>query len=399
MKVFPVKRLQGELKVPGDKSISHRALIISSLACGKCNISGFLPSEDCLHTLNCLRQMGVKINIYSPTDVDVVGVGLHGFQEPNSPLEAGNSGTTARLLLGLLAGQNFFSILTGDDSLSKRPMGRVVKPLQKMGANIWGRQNDSMLPLAVRGNKLQGITYDLPVASAQLKSALLLAGLLADSPTTLTEPSNSRDHTERMLRYFGVQLKKDNHTITIVPEQVIKARNIIVPGDFSSAAFFVVGALITPDSELIIRNVGVNPTRTGLLHVLQQMGAKISLFNKRMICGEPVADIHIVHSKLKGATVEGQIVPTLIDEIPALVIAALHADGETIIRDATELRVKETDRIAALVSELNKIGGLITELPDGLIIHGSQQLAGGSCESWHVSCSNLDNIGILSYYF
>ena len=236
-----------------------------------------------------------------------------------------------------------------------------------------------MLPLAVRGNKLQGITYDLPVASA-VKISFTLAGLLADSPTTLTEPSNSRDHTERMLRYFEYS-SKDNHTITIVRNKILKHEISSCQVIFHPQLF--VGALITPDSELIIRNVGVNPTRTGLLHVLQQMGAKISLFNKRMICGEPVADIHIVHSKLKGATVEGQIVPTLIDEIPALVIAALHADGETIIRDATELRVKETDRIAALVSELNKIGGLITELPDGLIIHGSQQLAGGSCESWH----------------
>jgi len=383
MKIFPVRKLQGELKVPGDKSVSHRALIISSLAQGKCNISGFLPSEDCLHTLNCLRQMGVKVNINTPTNVEVVGVGLCGFQEPNSPLDAGNSGTTARLLLGLLAGQNFFSVLTGDDSLSRRPMGRVVNPLQKMGANIWGRQNNSLLPLAVRGNKLQGITYDLPVASAQLKSALLLAGLLAESPTILTEPSNSRDHTERMLKYFGVQIKRDNNTITIVPGQEVKARNVTVPGDFSSAAFFIVGALITPDSDLIIKNVGINPTRIGLLHVLQQMGANISLFNKHMICGEPVADIHIVHSKLKGAKVDGHIIPTLIDEIPALVIAALYADGETIIRDAKELRVKETDRIAALVSELTKIGCSITELPDGLIIHGPQQIAGGSCESWH----------------
>jgi len=382
MDILPVKGLQGELWVPGDKSISHRALIISSLASGTSKITGFLSGEDCLSTMGCLRQLGVKILERSSANLEVQGGGLHGFKEPLSPLNAGNSGTTARLLLGLLAGQDFFSVITGDESLSNRPMKRVVKPLQEMGAAIIGRQNNNLLPLAIRGNKLKGIDYKLPVASAQLKSALLLAGLLADSPTIIEEPGNSRDHTERMLTYFGVQLKKDKHKIFLVPGQELQARDIAIPGDFSSAAFFIVGALITPESELTIKNVGVNPTRTGLLYVLQRMGANITLLNQRLVCGEPVADIYVISSKLRGTIIEGSIIPTLIDEIPALVSAALFAEGDTVIRDAQELRVKETDRIAALVSEFSKIGGSVSELPDGLVVHGNKKIIGGRCHSF-----------------
>jgi 3-phosphoshikimate 1-carboxyvinyltransferase len=271
MNIFPVNGLKGELKVPGDKSISHRGLIISALAKGKSNISGFLAGEDCLSTLNCLKQLGVRVITKSATEIDVYGVGFNGFKEPLLPLNAGNSGTTARLLIGLLAGQNFFSIITGDSSLSQRPMERIINPLKKMGAAIIGRQNGNMLPLAINGQKLTGIEYELPVASAQLKSAILLAGLFADSPTLVKEPVKSRDHTERMLEYFGLKLEIYDQTIKIMPGQEFNSKNIIIPGDFSSAAFFIVGSLITSNSDLLIKDVGINPTRIGLIHVLQNL--------------------------------------------------------------------------------------------------------------------------------
>lgn len=381
--ITPANNLKGELTIPGDKSISHRALLLGALAEGKTEISGFLPGADCLSTLECLRQMGVMIERPTETNVIIKGSGLNGLKEPSQVLDAGNSGTTARLLLGILAGQRFFSALTGDFSLRQRPMGRVVEPLKQMGAQISGRQSGNLLPLAVTGKQLHGIDYLSPVASAQLKSALLLAGLYAEGPTSVMEPSKSRDHSERMLQFFGAKLHVDGLKVTIHPGGKMEARKVVVPGDISSAAFFIVAGLIVPNSELLIKNVGINPTRTGLITALQQMNGQIEVINRREEVGEPVADLLIKSSDLKAATIKGDIIPTLIDEVPALTVAALFAEGETVIMDAAELRVKESDRIAVLAEELQKIGGQVQELPDGLRIRGGRALRGSLCSSHH----------------
>lgn len=379
--VGAIKKIYGEITVPGDKSISHRALLLGSLAEGDTEITGFLAGQDCLSTLNCLTALGIKIDLDSSGTVTVHGKGLHGFSEPTDILNAGNSGTTARLLLGILAGQSFFSVLTGDESLRNRPMGRVINPLALMGASIKGRNADTLLPLGIVGNKLQGIEFNSMIASAQLKSALLLAGLYADSTTTVVEPYKSRDHSERMLTYFGADLSIKGTSVSINPQSRLNGKKVIIPGDFSSAAFHLVAALIVPESELIIKDVGFNPTRTGLIEILRQMGANITIANLHEAAGEPVADILVKSSVLQGTEVKGSIIPTLIDEIPILAVAALFAEGDTVIREASELRVKESDRIAVLVEELQKIGGKVTELPDGLRIQGGKPLSGGICDS------------------
>lgn len=378
--VKPKGALRGSIKVPGDKSISHRSVIFGSLARGITEIHGFLPAEDTLRTVECFKKMG--INIKKDEDLMVIkGEGLWGLQEPEDVLDAGNSGTTARLLIGLLAGNPFYSVLTGDSSLKKRPMDRVVEPLKEMGALVYGRQGANLLPLTVMGGNLKGIDYVSPVASAQVKSALLLAGLYAKGPTAVTEPYLSRDHTERMMKYFGINIEVKENRVQVEGPPEIEGKRVEVPGDFSSAAFFIVAASLLPGSSLRIEKVGVNPTRTGLLKVLKDMGASITLERERIENEEPVADIKVEYAPLRGVEIRGDLIPRLIDEIPVLAVAASLAEGKTVIREASELRVKESDRIDTIVKELIKMGAKIEGLPDGLVIEGTQKLKGALCES------------------
>lgn len=376
--------LQGRVRIPGDKSISHRALMLGSLAQGETTISGLLLGEDPRSTAACFRAMGAEISDLNTQLVTVKGIGLGQLQEPINILDAGNSGTTMRLMLGILASHpdRFFTV-TGDDSLRSRPMSRVVKPLQQMGAQIWGRKG-GFAPLAVQGTSLKGIHYHSPIASAQVKSCVLLAGLMAEGETTVTEPALSRDHSERMLQAFGAKLSLDleTHSVTIQGGAQLIGQPVIVPGDISSAAFWLVAGAIIPGSELVVENVGVNPTRTGILDALALMGADITLENQRLVAGEPVADLRVKSSQLKGCTLAGEsLIPRLIDEIPILAVAALFAEGKTVIRDAQELRVKESDRLAVTASELNSLGAKITELPDGLEIIGQAPLTGAEVDS------------------
>lgn len=377
--------VRGKIQIPGDKSISHRALILGAIAIKETTIAGLLLGEDPRSTAKCFRAMGAEISELNSEKVIVKGVGLGNLQEPEDILDAGNSGTTIRLLLGLLAASEgkFFTV-TGDNSLRSRPMSRVVKPLQQMGASIWGRKDNTRAPLAVKGSKLKPIHYHSPIASAQVKSCVLLAGLLSEGKTTITEPALSRDHSERMLKAFGAELEIDSDTnsVTITGLPKLTGQNIIVPGDISSAAFWLVAAAIVPGSELIIENVGVNPTRTGILEALEMMGADITLENQRTVAGEPVADLRAKYGKLKGCVIGGNIIPRLIDEVPILAVAALFAKGTTLVKDAAELRVKESDRLAAIASELNKLGANITELPDGLEITGPVELTGTDVSSY-----------------
>lgn len=378
-------RLEGTLRVPGDKSISHRAVMLNGIATGEARISNFLSGADCLATIGCLQAMGVSIRLGEP--VMVAGAGIGGLLEPPDVLNAENSGTTMRLLSGILAGQPFFSVLTGDSSLRRRPMGRVIKPLRLMGADIRGRQDDSLPPLAISGGRLKGISYTLPVASAQLKSALLLAGLFADGETTVIEPAPTRDHTERMLAAMGAVVRSEARdsgrtVITIEPPATLRALDVVVPGDLSSAAFWLVAAAIHPHARLRLEGVGVNPTRTGVLDILESMGARLSLQNRRLEGGEPVSDITIESSSLSGTEVAGSMIARAIDEIPILAVAASAASGTTVIRDASELRVKESDRIATLAIELGRLGARIEEQPDGLVIHGGARLQGANCRSY-----------------
>ena len=377
--------LRGRFRVPGDKSISHRALMLGAIAAGETIIEGLLVGEDPRSTANCFRQMGAKISQLNTGKVIIEGIGLGNLREPTDILDAGNSGTTIRLMMGLLASVpgRFFTV-TGDQSLRTRPMSRVVKPLQQMGATIWGRKGDALAPLAIRGQQLQPIHYHSPIASAQVKSCILLAGLMVDGETTVTEPALSRDHSERMLRAFGANITVDpeTHSATVAGYPQLRGQHIVVPGDISSAAFWLVAAAIVPGSELIIENVGINPTRTGILEVLKQMEADIERLNERVVAGEPVADLRVRHSQLKGCTIAGEIIPRLIDEIPILAVAAVFAQGKTIIRDAAELRVKESDRLAVIASQLNRMGARITELPDGLEIEGGTPLAGAEVDSY-----------------
>jgi 3-phosphoshikimate 1-carboxyvinyltransferase len=379
--INPANGLRGEIKVPGDKSISHRSIMFGALGDGVTQISGFLQGEDNYSTLKAFRAMGVVIEDQGEGRLRVEGVGLHGLTEPSDLLDCGNSGTTMRLMTGLLSGQDFFSVLTGDQYLRKRPMRRVVEPLSMMGARIDGRDDGERAPLAIRGGGLHGIEYDSPVASAQVKSALLLAGLYAEGETTIREPHLSRDHSERMLRAFGADLTSFDGGVTLSPGARLTGREVIVPGDISSAAFYLVAGLITPNSELLIRNVGINPTRSGIIDILQQMGGSIELIDERDVCGEPVADLLVKSSRLHGIEIGGSVVPRAIDEFPVVAVAAAVAEGQTIIRDAHELRVKETDRIAAMVSELSKLGADVEASEDGMVINGVESLSGGKVTS------------------
>ncbi len=379
--VTPARSLRGEITVPGDKSISHRSIMLGSLAQGTTRVRGFLHGEDNHATLNAFRAMGIVIDELPGGDLRIEGKGLHGLTEPGDVLDCGNSGTTIRLMTGLLSGQNFFSVLTGDRYLRKRPMKRVLAPLATMGARIWGRGGGELAPLAIHGGALKGTEYDSPISSAQVKSALLLAGLYAEGPTTVREPHLSRDHSERMLRYFGAEVRPFEGGVTVTPQPQLEGREVAVPGDISSAAFFMVAALIVPGAELLIRNVGVNPTRSGIIDILQAMGGSIERLNARELSGEPVADLLVRGSSLKGIEIGGAVVPRAIDEFPVISVAASFAEGTTIIRDARELRVKETDRIAAMVSELSALGGRVEARDDGMVIEGVESLTGGSVKS------------------
>ncbi|MBD1931974.1 MULTISPECIES: 3-phosphoshikimate 1-carboxyvinyltransferase [Cyanophyceae] len=376
--------LQGHIRVPGDKSISHRALMLGAIAQGETQIQGLLLGEDPRSTASCFRAMGAEISELNTELVRVQGIGLGLLQEPVDILNAGNSGTTMRLMLGLLASHpgHFFTV-TGDSSLRSRPMSRVVKPLQQMGAQIWGRQGGTLAPLAIQGQQLSPIHYQSPIASAQVKSCILLAGLMTEGQTTVTEPALSRDHSERMLRAFGaeIQLDPETNSATITGPAQLTGQNVIVPGDISSAAFWLVAGAIVPDSELWVENVGVNPTRTGILEALEMMGADIEMQNQRVVAGEPVADLRVRSSSLKACEIAGDLIPRLIDEIPILAVAAVFAQGTTVIRDAAELRVKESDRIAVMASQLNRMGARVTELPDGLEITGGTPLNGTDVDS------------------
>ncbi|WP_026689495.1 3-phosphoshikimate 1-carboxyvinyltransferase [Alteribacter aurantiacus] len=376
--------LNGTVTIPGDKSISHRSILFSSIAKGTSRISGFLKGQDCLSTIACMKQMGVKIEETDDT-ITVYGRGFEGLQEPERVLDVGNSGTTIRLLTGLLSGTSFYSVLEGDDSIAKRPMSRVTKPLKEMGALIDGREEGNLTPISVRGSELTGIDYTSPVASAQVKSAILLAGLRASGVTVVREPSVSRDHTERMLNAFGVHVEQDPHKGEVKVEggAELTARDVEVPGDISSAAFFLVAACMTPNSSLELKNVGINPTRTGILDVLEAMGASLEIYNERTETGEPVADIRVTYSQLKGTEIGGELIPRLIDEIPAIAVLATQANGTTVIKDAAELKVKETNRIDTMVNQLKTLGAQIEATDDGMIIQGGTPLLGGRVSSFH----------------
>ena len=377
MVIQKIKKAVGQIKVPGDKSISHRAVMLGSLANGVTEISGFLKGADCLSTIDCFRKMGIDIDI-NGENVTVHGNGLRGLKKPDEMLYTGNSGTTTRLLCGILAGQNFDTSITGDASIQKRPMGRVVKPLSMMGAKI----ENEYCPLYITGTKLHGIDYKMPVASAQVKTAIILAGLYADGETVIHEIEKSRDHTELMLSAMGADLTVDNLDITVKPTNDLTAVNVDVPGDISSAAFFLVLGAIMPNSQITVTNVGINPTRTGIIDVLKDMGADITLENVHTSAGETVANITVRSSSLKGTTVGGDIIPRLIDELPIIAVAAVFADGQTVIKDAQELKVKETNRIRAVVDEFNKCGIDITETDDGMIINGGKSVHGADFKTY-----------------
>ncbi|GAV22306.1 3-phosphoshikimate 1-carboxyvinyltransferase [Carboxydothermus pertinax] len=382
MKVTLAKSgLKGELTVPGDKSISHRALIFGALAEGITEIENFLVARDTLATLNCLKKYGVRIS-RSKNQVKVLGTAQN-FSEPKDILNAENSGTTIRLLSGVAATFPFVSVFTGDKSLRQRPMKRVLEPLSQMGAKVLARAEGNYAPFAINGGKLVGRDFTLKKASAQVKSALILAGLRASGTTTVTEPNLSRDHTERMLEGFGVKIERSGQTIAIIGGQKLYGQKVVVPGDFSSAAFFIVAALIVPESHLLLKNVGLNPTRTGLLTVLKEMGAKINLLNLRETGGEPVGDIEVFTSPLKAVEVPPEIVPAMIDEFPILAAAMAHAEGVSVVRGAEELRIKESDRIKSIVGEFSKMGVMVEELPDGFKITGGRRPLGTIVDSHH----------------
>lgn len=379
------QRLQGEVVPPGDKSISHRAAILNSLAKGKAEIDNFAPGADCLSTVRCLKALGVKIGRRGSRDSPtllVSGTGKDGLKEAGNVLDAQNSATTMRLLGGLLASQPFLSVITGDASLRNRPMGRLIEPLRLMGAEVMGRGRDSFAPLVIKGRGLRGIDFTLPLPSAQIKSAILLAGLFAHGDTVLHEKIRSRDHTETMLGQMGVSLKSRGNSISLFPLSSSLTRlNLRVPGDISSAAYFLVAAAIHPNARIVIRDCGINPTRTGIIDVLLAMGVRLSIESERLEAGEPLADIVVESSELKGIEVGGDIIPRLIDEIPVLAVAACVARGKTVIRDAGELRVKESDRIATVANELSRLGARIEPLSDGMIIYGGRHLSGTEVDS------------------
>ncbi|MEB2279795.1 3-phosphoshikimate 1-carboxyvinyltransferase [Lysinibacillus xylanilyticus] len=378
---FDKPSLQGTLTIPGDKSISHRSVMFGAIATGKTTVDGFLLGEDCLSTIDCFRKLGVKIDVEG-TNVSIDSPGIEGWQEPKEVLYTGNSGTTTRLMLGILAGSTVHSVMTGDASIGKRPMRRVIDPLRQMGAHITGRANGQYTPLAIQGTALQAIDYHMPVASAQVKSAVLLAGLRAEGTTIVREMEVSRDHTERMLRQFGAQVDEVDGVISLKGGQTLTGTHVSVPGDISSAAFFLVAGAICEDSKITLENVGINPTRNGIIEVLHNMGASITLMPNEDSQSEPTATITIETSTLRGTTIEGDIIPRLIDEIPILALLATQANGKTIIKDAEELKVKETDRITAVVDELKKLGANIEATEDGMIIDGPTPLRGASLKTY-----------------
>lgn len=372
--------LKGEITVPGDKSISHRGIMLGAFANGTTSITNFLKGADCLSTISCFQKMGIEIE-ETEREILVHGKGLHGLSAPKEILDAGNSGTTTRLISGILAGQNFSCDLTGDASIQKRPMKRIMTPLSMMGADITSVHNNGCAPLHIKGAPLKGISYQSPVASAQVKSCVLFAGLYADGKTSVTEPFLSRNHSELMLSSFGASVQTCGTTATIEPEPVLTAQKVEVPGDISSAAFFIAAGLLIPGSELLIKNVGINPTRDGILRVCRQMGANLELLNTRTQCGEPVADILVKHSELNGTVIEGDLIPTLIDELPVIAVMAACANGETIIRNAEELKVKESNRLEIIVHHLSEMGCDITGTEDGMIIRGGKPLHGAVLDS------------------
>ncbi len=371
--------LHGRVSLPGDKSLSHRAVLLGALAEGTSRVENFLPAADCQATVRCLRALGVEIETLAPTALAVHGRGLHGLSPAGAPLDCGGSGTTMRLLAGILAGQPFRSVLTGNDSLRRRPMDRVALPLRMMGAQV--ETTEGRPPLEITGGPLRPIDYTLPVASAQVKSAILLAGLYARGPTTVREPALSRDHTERMLRAMGANLTVDGLAVTLHPDSPLHARDTVIPGDISSAAFLLAAALLLPGSEVVLEGVGVNPTRTGILDVLGDMGAEVVLENSREVGGEPVADLTVRSSRLRATNIGGPLIPRLIDELPLIALIATQAEGVTVVQDAAELRVKESDRIATTVAELRKLGADIEARPDGFVIRGPTPLRGAEVES------------------
>lgn len=382
LRITPVRRLAGSVAVPGDKSISHRAALFGAIAQGRTEITGFLEGEDCLATVAAVRKLGAGVTRKGAGHYLVDGAGLTGLTEPEDVVDCGNSGTTARLLLGVLAGQPFCTVLTGDASLRRRPMGRVAEPLGRMGAAVMGRDGGKRLPLAITGARpLRAIDYRSPVASAQVKSALLLAGLWADAPVSVQEPARSRDHTERMLEAFGARIEVGDRRVTIRPGGPLAGQPVAVPGDISSAAFFLVAGCIVADARVILTKVGVNPTRAGIIEVLVAMGAEIASRPHGDGGGEPAADLTVSSGALRGVDVGGDLIPRLIDEVPVLAVAACAASGVTRVRDAAELRVKESDRIRAIAGELGRMGARITERPDGLEIEGGQPLQGAAVSS------------------
>ncbi|MDD3402994.1 MAG: 3-phosphoshikimate 1-carboxyvinyltransferase [Hespellia sp.] len=383
MEIGKITGLKGTITIPGDKSISHRSIMLGAIAKGTTNVHHFLTGADCLATIQCFRAMGIEIE-ENKDNILVHGKGLHGLRKPNDVLNVGNSGTTTRLISGILAGQNFDSKLSGDNSLNSRPMRRIMEPLQMMGANISSVLRNDCAPLYISKGELHGISYTSKVASAQVKSAIILAGLYADGPTSVTEPALSRNHTELMLWEFGADIRSKfkldstRATVSVAPCKELFGQDITIPGDISSAAYFIAAGLITPDSEILIQNVGVNPTRAGILQVCADMGADITLLNERTSGGEPVADILVRTSQLHGVTIGGPIIPTLIDEIPVIAVMAALAEGETIIQDAAELKVKETNRIETVVDNLKNMGCDITAADDGMIIRGGNRLHGAN---------------------
>lgn len=384
--IVPTRGLKGEVTIPGDKSISHRSIMLGSIALGTTEITHFLEGADCLSTIDCFRKMGVEIE-RKPSSILVHGKGLRGLTAPASTLNVGNSGTTTRLISGILSGQNFATTLSGDDSLNSRPMKRIMTPLNTMGAHIRSLNDNGCAPLHIRPGALHGIHYQSPVASAQVKSAVLLAGLYADSPTSVTEPALSRNHTELMLQGFGAYVATDLHTdgtatAHVEPCKELYGQQICVPGDISSAAYFIAAALLVPGSELLVKNVGTNFTRAGFLKVCKAMGADIETVSQTIEGGESRADLLVRYSHLKGTVIEGDIIPTLIDEIPMIAIMAAFADGQTVIRDAAELKVKETNRIDTVTAGLKAMGAVITPTDDGMIIEGTGHLNGASIQSY-----------------
>lgn len=384
IRTCPVKRIAGEITVPGDKSISHRAVLFGALTNGRVEIDNYLQGEDCLNTIEFVRQLGVQVTLDPALKKVIVhGVGFAGLREPGGVIDVGNAGTLIRIGAGLLAACPFFTVVTGDASIRQRPMGRIVLPLELMGARIVGRAANTLAPLAISGGGLHGITYAPKTASAQVKSAVLLAGLMAETGETIVkEPVQSRDHTERMLRYLGADVATEGSAVRIRPQHTLEARPILVPGDISSAAFVMAAALLRTDEEVLVRDVGYNPTRGGIIQILQQMGGDVQILRQREVNGEPVADILIRPSKLSAIRLDGEIIPNIIDEIPILAVLATQAEGRTVIADAAELRVKESDRIRTTVEGLQKLGANIVERPDGMIVEGPVRLQGGAVQSF-----------------